>query len=217
MCLRSEYCTLLAVALLAVILIGPDRSAPATVTSTQATSTSIATVDLTKLWDNLDEQRALQQDIKRLDRDLLEELQVRKDTAAALQADLDPLEPGSPLFLERSGELLLAKMDAQAFAEYRMSTLDLQLALNLRKMYWKTNDAVKKLAIGRFQLILYRDVLATFRFQESSRLSRIAQVRQQIASRTMLHAEPSIDLTDELIQRMNNAYACATADNDRSS
>ena len=134
---------------------------------------------------------------------------------AALQADLDALEPGSSRFIERSGELLLAKMDAQAFADYRMNTLDLQLALNLQKMYWKTNDAVKQLAIGRFQLVLHRDVLTAFRSQESSRLSRTAQVQQQIASRTMLHAEPSIDLTDELIQRMNNANAYATADNDR--
>ncbi|MEE8154845.1 MAG: hypothetical protein V3T53_07770 [Phycisphaerales bacterium] len=212
---RSEYFTLLAVILLAVILIGPDTSAPATATSAQSTPTSIAIVDLKKLWDELDEQRALQQEIQRLERDLLEKLQLRKDAVATLQADRDTLEPGSQRFLERSGELLLAKKDAQAFAEYSVSTLDLQLALNLQKMYWKTNDAVRQLAVGRFQLILYRDVLATFRLQESSRLSRIAQVRQQIASRTMLHAEPSIDLTDELVQRMNNAYAYATADNDR--
>ena len=124
-------------------------------------------------------------------------------------------QPGSPRFLERSRELLLAKMDAQAFAEYSMSTLDLQLALNLQNMYWKTNDAAKQLAIDRFQMILYRDVLTAFRSQEPSRLTPSAQVRQQIASRTMLQAEPSIDLTDELIQRMNNAYQNATADNDR--
>lgn len=213
--LRSEYFTLLAVALFVVILIGPDRTAPATATSTQATPTSMATVDLTKLWAQLDEQNALDRGIQRLERDLLEKLQLRKDAVVALQIDLDPLEPGSPRYLERSRELLLAQKDAQAFAEYSMSTLDLQIALNLQKMYWKTNDAVKQLAIGRFHLILRRDVLTAFRFQESSRLSRTAQVRQQIASRTMLHAEPSLDLTDELIQRMNNAYAYATADNDR--
>ena len=212
--LRSEYCALLTVALFAVILIGTDRSAPATAAFAQATPTSIATVDLTRLLNQLDEQRALQQDLQGLDRDLLEKLQLRKDAVAALQADLDTLEPGSSRFLERSGELLLAKMDAQAFAEYRMSTLDLQVALNLRKMYWKTNDAVKQLAIGRFQLILYRDVLTAFRSQESSRLSRSAQVQQQIASRSMLHADPSLDLTDELIQHMNNAYKYATAKND---
>ena len=213
--LRSEYCTLLAVALFAVILIGLDRSAPATTTSIQTTPTSIATVDLTKLWAQLDEQKALDQELQRLDRDLLEKLQRRVDTAAALQAGLDALEPTSPRFLERSRELLLAKNDVQAFEQYRFNTLDLQSALNLQKMYWKTNDAVQQVAIGRFQLILYRDVLTTFRFQESSRLSRTAQVQQQIGSRSMLHAEPSLDLTDELIQHMNNAYQYATADNDR--
>ena len=213
--LRSEYCTLLAVALFAVILIGTDRSTPATAGSAQTTPASIATVDLTKLWEELDEQRALQQEIQRLDRDLLEKLQMRKDAVVALQADLDPLEPGSPLSLERSGELLLAKKDVQAFEEYRFRTIDLHMALNLQKMYWKTNDAVKKLANGRFQLILYRDVLTGFRFAESSRLSRTAQVQQQIASRSMLHAEPSLDLTAELVQHMNNAYRYATADNDR--
>ena len=212
---RSEYFTLLAVALFVVVLIGPDRTAPATATSTQATPTSIATVDLKRLWAQLDEQEALDQELQTLERDLLEKLQLRKDAVAALQADRDTLEPASPRFLKRSRELLLAKKDAQAFAEYSMSTLDLQLALNLQKMYWKTNDAVTQLAVGRFQLILNRDVLTAFRFQESSRLSRTAQVRQQIASRTMIHAEPSLDLTDELIQRMNNAFTYATADNDR--
>ena len=212
---RSEYFTLLAVALLAVILIGPERSAPATATSIQASPTSIATVDLKRLWAQLDEQEALDQELQTLEQDLLEKLQLRKDAVATLQADRDTLEPGSPRFLERSRELLLAKMDAQAFAEYSMSTLDLQLALNLQNMYWKTNDAAKQLAIDRFQMILYRDVLTAFRSHEASRLTPSAQVRQQIASRTMLHAEPSIDLTDELIQRMNNAYQYATADNDR--
>ncbi len=212
---RSEYFTLLAIALFVVIPIGPDRSAPATATSTQATPASIATVDLTKLWARLDEQKALDQELQRLERALLEKVEVSKDAVAALQADLDSLQPASPHFLKRSRELLLAKKDAQAFAEYSMSTLDLQIALNLQKMYWKTNDAVKQLAVGRFQLILYRDVLTAFRFQDSSRLSRTAQVRQQIASRTMLHAEPSLDLTDELIQRMNNAFTYATAENDR--
>ena len=209
--LRSEYCTLLAVALLALILIGTNRSAPATAASVQTTPTSIATVDLTKLLDQLDEQGALEQDMRRLEGDLLEKLQLRKDAATALQAELDTLAPGSPRFLERSSELLLARKDAQAFAEYSMSTLDLQQALNLQKMYWKTNDAVKELAIGRFQLVLYRDVLTGFRFQESSRLSRTAQVQQQIASRSMLHAEPSLDITEELIQHLNNAYNYETS------
>ena len=213
--LRFEYFTLLAVALFVVLLIGPDRTAPATPASTQSTPTSIATVDLTKLWAQLDEQHALDQEIQRLEQDLLEKLQLRRDAVVALQADLEPLKPGSPRYLERSRELLLAKNDARAFAEYTMTALDLQIAFNLRKMYWKTNDAIKQLAIGRFQLILHRDMLTTFRFQESSRLSRTAQARQQIASRTMLHAEESLDITAELVQLMNNAYSYASAENDR--
>lgn len=215
MSLRSDYCTLIAIALFAAILIGNVRSAPATFSSAQTAPTSVATVDLSTLWAQLDEQRALEQDLKRLEKDLLEKLQVRKDAVTALQAELETLNPGTRRFLECSGELLLARNDAQAFAEYSVSTLDLQQALNLHRMYRKVSDAVKELAVGRFQLILNLDVLTKFRPFESSRLSRTAQVQQQIASRSMLYAEPSLDLTDELIQHMNNAYKYATADNDR--
>ncbi len=41
---------------------------------------------------------------------------------------------------------------------------------------------------------------------EDSRLSREAQVRQQIAARRVLYSAPVVDVTDQLIIRMNNEF-----------
>ena len=37
-------------------------------------------------------------------------------------------------------------------------------------------------------------------------MSREAQVIQQMTSRTVMYVDPSRDVTDELIARMNNAF-----------
>jgi hypothetical protein len=39
-----------------------------------------------------------------------------------------------------------------------------------------------------------------------SRASRESQVTQQLFSRRVLYADPVVDITDELVERMNNAY-----------
>jgi Skp family chaperone for outer membrane proteins len=42
---------------------------------------------------------------------------------------------------------------------------------------------------------------------KDAQMPRETQVRQQISTRRVLYASPSIDITEQLIIRMNNAYA----------
>ena len=60
--------------------------------------------------------------------------------------------------------------------------------------------------IEGFNIVLLDDSAQELRVNSESKLPLEAQVLQQMTSRRVLFADKSVDITDDLVLRMNNAY-----------
>ena len=74
----------------------------------------------------------------------------------------------------------------------------------------KITQAVQELAeIEGIDIVLINDAGQQVQTIADSQVARELQVRQQISSRRIIYASPGVDITEQLIVRMNNAYAAA--------
>ena len=95
----------------------------------------------------------------------------------------------------------------QHFMQYRKDKLDLDKALIFQQIYRNIHDAVQVMADAEgYDLVMVDDSSALFSMNRQLRVSLENQVKQQITSRRVIHANPAIDITKDLIVRMNNAH-----------
>jgi len=128
------------------------------------------------------------------------------------QGELRQLQEG---LAERSGEALRAAEDElamkmlqyQAWLKVSDQQLDVEASLQLRALYRSIRNAVESLAEAEgYDLVVVDDSSSEFGLNPQSSMSRQMQVRQQIVGRRVLFGRDAIDITDELIVRMNNAW-----------
>ena len=57
-----------------------------------------------------------------------------------------------------------------------------------------------------YDFVLMDDTSAELAVNPESKVAREIQVKQQMTARRSLYVNPAMDITDQLIQRMNNAF-----------
>ena len=73
--------------------------------------------------------------------------------------------------------------------------------------YRKIKAETANLATAQgYDIVMLDDSAGELQIDRESRLDRRTQIEQQILRRQLLYANPAIDITDDLIQRMNNAF-----------
>ncbi len=89
---------------------------------------------------------------------------------------------------------------------------ELDKAVRLQDLYKKVFDAIQTLAMTEgYDLVIVDDSGDALPFDRSSRLVPQAQVLQQLAMRKVLFVNPTLDITEDLIMRMNNEFNAAQA------
>ena len=85
--------------------------------------------------------------------------------------------------------------------------VDIEKSIMLRDLYKQIKEAVAELAnVEGYDLILVDDSGGELGIDPNSQQSREAQILRQITRRRALYSADTIDITDEIIVRMNNAY-----------
>ena len=99
-------------------------------------------------------------------------------------------------------------LEAEAWFKFSTAELDRERALMWQDLYesMKTESAALAKAQG-FDLILVNDSLPEIKTTGDAKVSLEAIVLQQITSRRVVYGAKEIDVTDQLVTRMNNAFA----------
>ena len=102
---------------------------------------------------------------------------------------------------------LLKQMRYEAWKQFVIDKVDIEESLMLQDLYRsvKREAALLGTAAG-YDVVLVDDSQGELAIDPDARMPRRAQVLQQIAGRRMLHVNKQIDITDDLVQRMNNAF-----------
>jgi Skp family chaperone for outer membrane proteins len=152
--------------------------------------------------------------LKNYDRgnDLKKELKTRIDKITAegdkrgkeitkIQDTLEELKPGSKEYDAQLNKMTQLTIDRQAFLNYQDELAKRETFRYTKEVYQDVLDAVDKVAKERgYQLVL---------FKESANLTSRTydELLEQIARRKVLYSDSSLEITDDVLKRLNRDYA----------
>ena len=167
----------------------------------QAKPTAVAVVDLEQVFEQSKEKMQFDAD-QRTAREAIQKAAEDKQKAAeAMKADLDTLAPGTPAHQQKQQELELAAVEFQAWSQYEQLKLNREAAVRIEGLYRKSIESIDRMAQeAGYDLVLYREAQGKFQYEN------IQQLLQQIGFRKVLYANDAIDITDQVVQRMNNEF-----------
>ena len=155
----------------------------------------LRTADLEAHFDSLrrqyNEQReALQSRLERMARSLQEEL-----------------KPGTDEYRERTKQLTLLEAELKWFVETEGQKVERGLAMSLRNIFDDIQSAIREIA--QEQRI---DVVLAYDKAPEETPESATQVRQYILLQKVLFWSPRVDLTDDVIARLNAKYKARSSD-----
>ena len=173
-------------------------------------SVVIATVDLSAVLEGLQQRAAADVAFQTLRARTQAERQTRESEIAALKAQLaDAVEPAARQQLEE--QIALATIERDFWLDFKENELDVEWSLGRQDLYRSIQKAVKKMAeMQGYDLVIIDDSKEEFSVTGGASVRRQVQLLQQMRMRRLLHASPALDITNDLIAAMNNAYTTST-------
>jgi Skp family chaperone for outer membrane proteins len=152
----------------------------------------VASVDLERVFNSIDLQAKTEARLKAVAVDLDAQRKKLRDGIEELQAELESFQPGSTAQLE------VAIAEFRAFEGFARAKAEAEQAKAMRQIYMSIRDAAMELAKERgWDYVMVDDSIPTIEPTDSQRML------QQISSRRFLYANPSFDVTNDLIAKLN--------------
>jgi Skp family chaperone for outer membrane proteins len=178
----------------------------------------IATVRLPAVLEKLDQRGEALANMTAMGQQVRAEETKRKEEITKLQEQLEAMrkefvdKPIPPEAMTLQEQLAQKTLRFQAWSRFTVDRVDIEKALQYQDIYRSIKTAAAAMATANgYDIVLVDDSQGEITTTADTRVSREAQVIQQIVGRRMLHANPALDITDELITRMNNAHKAAGA------
>ena len=160
--------------------------------------TVIATLDLEKVFGQLQEVNVAEKGLENEIIVLKETNKIAAETIKALQADQEDFPPGGQKFEEIEDRLMRAAYAFKADVDYIKVYKDRRNAEIVRAIYLKISDAAKQVAEMRgVDIVLVDDSIIQVN------PGTLVDVNRQIAARRMLYTNPNLDLTVDVVNLMN--------------
>lgn len=169
-----------------------------------ANPTSVAVVNVERVFDRLDESADWQIQIRQLATSVQEEARSRSGDIDRLRKELDAA-PEGPDRQRLLDEVALKQLRLEEWGRLKQLEIDRERSLMWQKMYRAVREEAKKVAESEgYQLVLVDDSSAEVRTSREVNMPLEIQARQQIASLRVLYATNTIDITEKVIVRINN-------------
>lgn len=174
----------------------------------------VATIDITKVMEGLEQRSNAEIKLDQMRVEFNEERERRETRIRELDRQLR--EKQREVREQRAGmdelqrieeQIALQELNFQAWITFQSDRIDVEKALLWQDLYRAIRRAVGEMAEGeRYDLVIYDNTSEELFINPESRMSREMQVQQQMVSRQLVYAGRSLDVTNELIERMNNQF-----------
>lgn len=186
--------TLLAFAVLAVGAALAFRSA--------AAPTSVGVIDLEVIYEKLDQHKASEARLNAMVDQLGADLQKREQDVKMVQLELQAFAPQAQGFVEAQAKVEAAIGRFRAYQEFAKVKTERESERLLKETYDQVKAAIAAIAKEKgIQLVLLDDANPIFAPNDPR------PMMQQISARRSLFVDPSLDLTQLVIERMNKEFA----------
>ena len=171
--------------------------------------TVVATIDLQRVMDSLAERADLEAALTAQSQEILAERDRRQSEIEQLSGELQAMAD-SPEKLRMQEDLDLKLLQEMAWIRFVQQEIDIEKSLMLENLYRSMRKNIAELSdIEGIDLVLIDDSENEFNVAGGRQVSRQDQLREQITLRRILYCNQSIDISDDLIIRMNNEYAAS--------
>jgi Skp family chaperone for outer membrane proteins len=174
-------------------------------------ASSVATVNLPVVLEGLNQRADAESEL----RTLADEIRVERDRRESELDDLtnqrkDEVDPDRQAELEE--QIALKTLNYQAWLRFTSDKLDVERALLMQSLYRSIQASIKTMSEAEgFDLVLLSEGSDELVVNPEAQVSREAQIRQQMSMRRVVYSNPAVDITDDLVARMNNAYLASPA------
>ena len=216
--MRTDRFVLLLLAVVTVAALATAREAEARRVAAEAHAAAmaappvaVATVDVAKVFDKLNENADWQIQIRNLASSYGEELRARQAELEKLLKELEALtEPARRN--ELADDIAMKRLRLEEWARLKQGEVDRERSLMWQSMYRAIRDEARKVAESEgYQLVVVDDSQTEVRPSREVKAPLEEQVKQQIASLRILYAAPTIDISDKVVVRINNLKSTRNA------
>ena len=171
----------------------------------------IAVVRIDPLADGLKQFADANADVARLLGEIEAEAQRRREATKALREQHSNAVDDQQRE-EFSDNIALERLKNESWSQTAKRELELDKAVRLQDLYKKILDAINTLALSEgYDLVIVDDSGEALPFYRNSRVLPQDQVREKLTRRKVLFVSPTLDITEDLIMRMNNEFNAAQA------
>lgn len=158
----------------------------------------VAFVDLEYVFNNLASRTSTEDRLKGMAEDMQNRSKAMQEELELLQAELESLEPGTDEMAELNDRVIGVGGKLRAFDTYATLVMERERAEDLRETYDLIRTEAGNLSNGLgIDIVLLNDSIPEID------LSDAARTLQQISARRILYANKNLDITDELLAKMN--------------
>ncbi|MBX3373959.1 MAG: OmpH family outer membrane protein [Phycisphaeraceae bacterium] len=164
-----------------------------------ASPTAVGVVDLNRLFTNIAAFEKAKQDLAALRTELESKINAKKAELEGLQGDISVLPAGSAALIRAENELMQKSFDLRAEVEFSGRKEMEAEAQAIRRIFRLIRQESAAFAQARgFELILFDDSR-----EDVFDVASLGDLMRDIGLRRVLYAVDRIDVTDELIARLN--------------
>ncbi len=169
----------------------------------------VAVVRIGPLFDGLKQRAEAAAGVDQLLGEIETEAQARQEAIEALKEEhsntVDAMEREA-----LADKIRLETLKNDSWLQTARREHELDKAVRLQDLYKKVFDAIQTLALTEgYDLVIVDDSGDALPFDRSSRVVPQVQVLQQLTRRKVLFVNPTLDITEDLIMRMNNEFNAA--------
>ena len=164
------------------------------------------TVELERVLEGLNKRADDDAELQKLAMSYQAEDIAKKEEIANMEDSMSDLIDQRKL-LDKEEEIALATLRRQAWLNFIGEKLDVEESLMLQDLFREIQKAAEEMSKTEgFDVVLLDDSSLQLAVIERD-VRRVIQIKEQLRARNLLFASPVTDISDDLITRMNNAYA----------
>ena len=168
--------------------------------------TRVATVDLVKVIERLDERADWEVQITALGKKIQDEYSAKRKALEEMARKMEGASEAERL--ELRDKLAYEQLQFEQWERIKKIEIDRERALMWQSMYRNIRTESQKLADAEgWDIVMVNDGVTEIQLQRESKSPLEQQAQEQIVRRRVLYAGKSTDVTDQLVVRMNNARA----------
>lgn len=166
----------------------------------QAGGGRVAVIDVVKAFNEYQRQKDLEAELQELKQKLQAEQEQRRGRIEAMQATLDAMDQDDPTYAEKMRELLAEQIELKNWVDLAQADMQREIGVWTARVYQEIIGAAEKVAAARgYDVVLSREPFKPAGIDPEA-------IRQQIRLRHVVYAVDRVDITDAVLEELNEAY-----------